>query len=123
MWQSSAGAPGDLLPVLRVPHIPAERAQLVAQFITFLPFFCKPCPLPFFGELDNFSRQPLRLRLKIEGSINSLPPFEPGVGRSRVHLAMVHRPIRIPNCLEQGPKRAGDVEIVVECRLELIPFW
>jgi hypothetical protein len=40
--QLSAAAFRDLLAIFRVPNFPAQRGELVAQFITFPPFLGKP---------------------------------------------------------------------------------
>ena len=116
----SAGAARHLLPVLRVSHFPAARAQFVAQFITFSPIFCKPCLHPRLRQLRNFRRQLCFAPAESASTLSiRVPPIQPGFALRRSQIAAIQRAVRFANRFEQKSERGGDVQIVIERFLEL----
>ncbi len=107
--------------VLRVAHFPAERVQFVAQFIAFLPIFCKPRLLALLRQLRHFcGNRDLRLRFEIEDSVDPFPPIEPSVRGRGVEFVFVHCAVRFANRFEQESERRGNVQIIIERFFKLL---
>src|SRR5262249_29743105 len=115
---SSAGASRNLLSVLRVARFPAERIQLVPQFIAFPKIFCKPRLRPRLGQLRHFRGQLDAAAFKIERLVDSIPPTQPVGCIVCVGLVLVHIAIRLMTRLEPKTKCHRYVEIVIEGMFE-----
>ena len=73
----NAGASRDFLAVFRVANFPTARAELVSQFITFPPIFCKPRLRARFGERRNLLRHVFFSIGNGEHGIDALPSSQP----------------------------------------------
>ena len=116
----SAGAPRNLLAVLGIARFPTASAQFVAQFITFSPVFCKPCPCPCLSQLRDLGRKRRRLFFNDQHAVDAIPPIQPCICRRGVHFILIHRAIRFANRFKQKPERRRNVQVVIERFFELV---
>src|SRR5207245_10905735 len=80
-----ARARGEFLAFFRIAHLPAQRGNLITQFIASFPMFFASRVLPLLSQLRHFGRYcDLRLAFEFENSVDSAPPIEPCVCRRAV---------------------------------------
>src|SRR6516165_4017691 len=111
----SSSATRELWAVLCVTHFPAERRDLLAEFVAPLPILFASYLLALFYKLcHSVWNGDLSLSFKIQNSVNPFPPFQPCACRCRVHFVLIHCTVRFTNRFEQKPERSRNVKIVIQ---------
>src|SRR5689334_2341742 len=88
----------EFLPVLRIAHFPAQRRNLIAEFVALFPIFFPSCLLTLLRELRHcFGNNNLRLGFETEDSVDLFPPIEPRVCGGGVKAVFIHRAVCLAN--------------------------
>ena len=111
-----AAASGHFLSIFGIAHFPAERRDLIAQFITFPPIFGKPRLRSRFGQRSNFGRRSHSFCRRSPERCRSAPTIRSHWRASGGVKCAVHpsRDWFRELSRTETPSAAGNIQIIIE---------